>query len=114
MKSASNIVSAIHALRQAYDHFEVFGLEHPNTKGAMLFSMYNKKIAWIYRDISTHPDLPPTVLEGLKAEWNSDVFSVPAIAEKVARLNPEQREKLEIVVDALLKGETFEIINCPE
>jgi hypothetical protein len=49
------------------------------------------------------------VREGIKKEIASDVFSVPAIMEKIALLNPEQRDGMEQVIDALLKGEKIEV-----
>jgi hypothetical protein len=44
MKAASNIVSGILSIKQAYDHFEVFGFEHPDSKGEKLFSNYGRKL----------------------------------------------------------------------
>jgi hypothetical protein len=104
MKGASNLVSGIHCLKQAYDHFISFILEHPGTKGSKMLEGYNKRIKWIFTDISTNPLLPESVREGIKNEWNGDVFSVPAISEKVALLNPDQRELVETLIDGLLEG----------
>lgn len=111
MKGGANIISAVHCLAQAKAHFESFCREHPATKGERLFSGYGKKIEWIYKDIQTIPVLPDTVRQGIKAEWESDVFSVPAIAEKSALLNPEQREMVELMIDAMLAGEEVQIVD---
>lgn len=111
MKGSSNIISSIHCLSQAKAHFDSFCLEHPGTKGANIFANYSKKIEWIYKDIQTIPLLPESVREGIKAEWNSDTFAVPAIAEKVALLNPEQREMIEATIDAMLSGEEVKIVD---
>lgn len=109
MKGGSNIVSAIHALRQAFDYFESFEKDHPGSKGAQLFTNYRKKIDWIYTDMLTNPHLTEPVREGMRREWNSDVFALPAINEKIPLLNPDQRELIETIVDALLKGEKVNI-----
>jgi hypothetical protein len=109
MKGGSNIVSAIHALRQGFDHFESFEKDHPGSKGAQLFANYRKKIEWVYKDLLTNPHLTEPVREGIRREWKSDVFSVPAINEKIPLLNPEQRDLIETIIDALLKGETIKL-----
>lgn len=109
MKSASNIVSAIHHIKQAFDHYEDFVRSNPGTKGAMLFNQYKKRLEWIYNDMITHPLLTPVVRTGIKQEWNSDAFSVDAISEKAALLNPQQREVLENLIEQMMKGELIEI-----
>ncbi len=105
MKGGSNIISSIHELKQAVEHFESFQREHPGSKGAKLFQVYKAKINWIYTDMATQPFLPQVVRDGIKQEWNSDVFSVPAINEKIPLLNPAQRDMLETMIDKMLQGE---------
>ena len=114
MKGSSNIISSIHNLRQAKEHFYNFQLEYPNTKGAALFSGYEKRIDWIYKDLVTHPLLTQEVRDGVRKEWESDVFSVPAINEKVALLNPEQREAIEEIIDQMLSGQEVIIRDISE
>lgn len=111
MKGGSDIVSAIHCIRQAYDHFESFQREHPGTKGAALTKNYNTKLEWVYRDLLTHPFLPEVVRSGMRREWQSDVFAVPAISENVALLAPEQRAFVERLIEAMLNGEQIEMIE---
>lgn len=110
MRGGSDIVSAIHCMRQAYDHFESFEREHPGSRGAKLMRQYAGKLNWIRTDLITHPFLTDEVREGIKTEWNSDVFSVPAIAENIALLRPEQRELIETLIDAMLRGEEINIM----
>ena len=105
MKGGSNIISGTHSIKQAFDHFESFQREYPGTKGARLFKGYNEKLEWVFKDLLRHPFLTESVREGIKAEWNSDVFAVPAIIDKVALLTPEQREFIEVTIDAMLEGE---------
>jgi len=111
MKGGSDIVSAIHCMRQAYDHFQSFEREHPGSRGAALMKQYAGKLHWIRTDLITHPFLTHEVREGIKAEWNSDVFTVPAITQKIALLRPEQRELIETLIDAMLKGEEINIMT---
>lgn len=106
----SNIVSAIHHLKLAQEHFEDFIREHNESNGARLFRNYCNKIKWILTDLITHPFLPEEVRQGIKQEVNSDVLAIPAINEKIALLNPRQREALETAIDQMLTGE-LEIIN---
>ena len=109
MKGSSDIVSAIQHIRMADDHLQSFINEHPGSRGAKLFSDYRKKIAWILRDIKSHPFLPEKVIAGLRNEIDSDVFAVPAISEKIALVPPDKREKLEAIIDAVLNGEELNV-----
>lgn len=114
MKGGSNIVSAIHSLKQAYDFFESFERDYPGSKAEIIFSSYRKKIEWIYKDILTYPFFTEPIRDGIRNEWNSDVFTLPALNEKIPLLNPEQREMVENIIDALLKGETINILQDEE
>src|SRR6478736_3379630 len=109
MKASSNIISAVHHLKMASEHLEDFNRSHPGTKGAILFNGYKKRLEWIVKDLITLPMLPQAVRDGIKSEWQSDVFTVDAIAEKAALLNPALRENLEALIDNLLKGEQIQI-----
>jgi basic membrane lipoprotein Med (substrate-binding protein (PBP1-ABC) superfamily) len=111
MKGAPDIVSAIHALRQGYDHFQSFQREHPGTRGAALMKQYAAKVEWIYTDLVTHPFLSDEVRAGMNKEWKSDVFAVPAIAENLSLLNPEQRELIENLIEAMLNGQEIKFVQ---
>lgn len=114
MKGGSNIISSIHNIRQAKEHFESFQREHPNTKGSTLFGGYAKRLDWIFNDLVSHPLLTDEVRKGVRQEWESDVFSVPAINEKVALLNPQQREAIEEIIDQMLSGQEIVIRDISE
>lgn len=114
MKGSSNIVSSVQNIRQALEHFESFQREYPETKGAKLFKGYGSRLEWIVKDLITHPLLTDEVRKGVRQEWESDVFSVPAINEKVALLNPEQRETVEAIIDSMLSGEEVVIKDIKE
>lgn len=103
MKGSSNIVSAIQHLKMAQEHFESFAREHPGSKGAALFLGYSKRINWVFTDLKTHPMLPDVVREGIRREINSDVFAVPAIAEKAALLPPSRRDEVEDFIDKIIE-----------
>jgi hypothetical protein len=108
MKGGANIVGGLHSIRQAYEQFESFQREYPNTKGANMFKRYNDKLLWIARDLISHEHFTEEIREGLRTEWNGDVFIVPAIGEKASLLKPEQRESIENVIDKLLEGAEVE------
>lgn len=109
MKGSSSIVSAIQHLKMAHDHFEDFERENPGGNGARLFRGYRNRLNLIATDLITHPFLPEGVRQGIKNEWLSDVFAVPAIMEKIALLTPEQREAVEYVIEQCLNGETLKV-----
>jgi hypothetical protein len=105
----SSIILALHHLKMSKDFFQDCIRQHPGTKGANLFSVYTNRIEWIYRDIITTPALPAVVVAGIKKEWTSDAFTVPALNEKIAVLNPEQREAIENIIDKVLAGEVLTV-----
>ncbi len=107
----SNIISAIHHLKMAQEHYEDFVREYPDSAGSRLFKSYIAKIKWISNDILTHPHVSEDVRMGIKKELASDVFAVPAINEKVALLNPDQREMIEETIDAMLEGQDVKIVD---
>lgn len=113
MKS-SNVVSSVHHLKMAKEHFEDFRREFPEAMGSRLFKTYIDRIDWIFRDLLAYPHLTEKVREGFKAEIESDVFAVPAISEKVALLNPAQREMIEVTIDAMLSGVEIKISDISE
>jgi hypothetical protein len=112
--SFSHAISAVHSLKQAYEHFLDFGREHPKSTGDYLFTGYAKKIQWIINDLSKKSILPERVRQGIQAEWDTDAWIVPAIVEKCAILNPEQRDIVEEVINGLLKGEIIQFIEPNE
>lgn len=110
----SNVVSSVHHLKMAKEHFEDFRREFPEAMGSRLFKTYIDRIDWIFRDLLAYPHLNDKVREGFKAEIESDVFAVPAISEKVALLNPAQREMIEVTIDAMLSGVEIKISDISE
>lgn len=111
MKGGSNIVSGIQHLKRAFEHFESFRREYPGSKGERLFKGFNQRLNWVYSEMSTSPFLPEDIREGIKKEWNSDVFTVDAIAENVALLSPEQRELVDTIIEGLLSGEQIQFVQ---
>ena len=110
MKGGSDIISAFDHLKQASDHFNSFSLEcGEKSKGEKLSNGYKSRIEWIFKDIITNPLLPELVREGVKREWNCDVFTPDAIREKVALLNPVQRDNIEILLDMILSGQKLNV-----
>jgi hypothetical protein len=111
---SANIISAIQNLKMAQEQFEDFCRQFPETKGEKLFKVYVGKIEWMFKDIVTHPFLTEEVRFGIKREINSDIFAIPAIHEKVALLTPEQRDMIELTLDAMIDGEEVKIVDIKE
>ena len=105
MKGSSDVVSGIQSIRRAYDHWGSFIRERPGSIAERMFGAYCKRLEWIANDMLTCPLFPDIVREGIRREWNSDNFSVPAIVEKVALLPVDQREVVENIIDRLITGE---------
>jgi hypothetical protein len=79
------------------------------SRGGIIFLNYSRKVRWILNDIITYPHFDDEVRKGVKAEIESDAFSVPAISEKIPLLNPEQRQMIEELIEDILAGKTITI-----
>lgn len=105
----SNIIQAFQHLRMSKEFLQDFQREFPDSKGAKLFNIYEKRIDWIYRDLITNPNFTPDIVEGIKTEWECDMFAIPEIHDKISLLKPHQRNTLEDLLDLILKGETITV-----
>jgi hypothetical protein len=109
MKGESDIVSGIQSIRRAYDHWQSFVRERPGSLAERMFGGYCKRLEWIANDLLSCPHFPDLVRDGIRKEWQSDNFSVPAISEKVALLPVDQRAIVEDIIDQLISGKQLEI-----
>lgn len=109
----SNTVSAIHHLKLAHEHFSDFQREQKDNNAAVrackVYENYKKRIDGIFLDLITQRFIADETVKALKKEWQSDIFAVPAIYEKISLLAPERREVAELFVDALLSGEEITV-----
>jgi hypothetical protein len=105
----SSIVQSIQHIKISEEFMQDFIRSAPNTRGAVIFKDYSRRLQWILRDIITYPYFDDDVRQGIKVEIQSDAFAVPAIVGKIALLNPEQREMMEDLVDDILKGKTIHV-----
>ena len=110
---ASSVVSCIHHLKLADEYAQDFVRSAPGTRGAIIFKDYSKRINWIFRDVITYPHFGEDVREGMRQELASDAFSYDSLTEKIALLNPQQRETLDALLDDILKGGTIEVNITP-
>lgn len=105
----SSAISMIHHLKMAKEYCDDFIRQYPNTRGSVKFVEYTRRFAWVFNDIITYPHFGEDVREGIKREIEADAFSYNSLVEKMALLNPTQREMLEDVIEMLLKGETIKV-----
>ena len=106
---ASEIVKFIHHLQRAKLSLEVFLLGTFNDGAKRKFSQYVKKIDWIITDLKTEPGVDRTLSDAIDLEFNSDVFLLDAVSEKMLLLTPNERDILENIVDEIIKGEEIQI-----
>jgi hypothetical protein len=111
MKGASDLVNGLLHIRMAYHYWDDFRRELQGTKGQNLLKLYTSKLEWIYNDLITNPNFTEEVREGIRKEWNSDTFALPAISEKLGLLNPDQRAVVEDLIDLILKGDNIQIVD---
>lgn len=107
----SSIVQSLNKLKQATDLLEDFQREHKGSKGAKIAKTYIDRIYWIYLDLVSNPSFTEEVRNGIRKEWTSDAFTVDALNDKIGLLNPEQRELVETITDALLRVEEISLID---
>ena len=105
----SSVVSCIHHLKLADEYAKDFVRSAPGTRGSVIFGNYSKRIHWIFRDVITYPHFGEEVRDGMRKEIASDAFSYDSLTEKMALLDPEQREMLEGLLDDILRGKTVEV-----
>lgn len=108
----TNIVQFIIKLKQAKTHCEnVAAICPENTGGHKHFKRQIKRLDDIFTDTASITILSEEVRAAMRKEWNSDEFTIEAIYEKLALLPPEQKEKVETLVDMILAGEKIELIE---
>lgn len=113
--TGSSIMSAIHHLKIAKEFMDDFVRSHePHQRGTVKFGEYSRKINWILSDMATYPHFRQEVRDAMIAELKSDPFAFMSIMEKVALLNPDQRQTLEEVAEMVLKGEPIKVITNEE
>lgn len=109
--TGSSIMSAIHHLKIAKEFMDDFVRSHePHQRGTVKFVEYSRKINWILSDMATYPHFRQEVRDAMIIELKSDPFAFMSIMEKVALLNPDQRQTLEEVAEMVLKGEPIKVI----
>jgi hypothetical protein len=107
---ASEILKSIHNLSKSKLNIEVFLLGDISPKAKGKFSQYVKKIDWIITDLKTDPAVSKDLRDAIEQEYLSDTYTVDAITEKALLLSPSERDVLENIIDAIIKGEPIEII----
>jgi hypothetical protein len=111
MEKRSNLIQGLHALKIAKENFACLALDNKGGLGEKLGKRYERQIDAIYNDFISTPQFPKEVREGVRSEWNSDVFAVGAISEKLALVPPKEREQLEMIIDGILNGEKITILE---
>lgn len=106
---SSSIVQSIQHLKIANEFMNDFIRSAPNSRGALIFNDYSRRINWILKDIITYPYFCDEVREGIKKEIASDPFGVDAIFDKISLLNPLQRGMIEDLIEDVLKGKEIEV-----
>lgn len=108
---AASIVTALNKLNQSKAFFEDFLRETKGGIGEIKAKVYIKKIEWILLDFKTITCFTDAIRESVKKEIESDSFQSDALHEKCLLLEPEKRELIENLIDALLKGEEIKIVD---
>ncbi len=63
----------------------------------------------MYNDLLSNPNFSEKIIEEIKGEWESDVFAIAEINDKLCLLDPVQLENIGKVIDMIIEGETIDI-----
>ena len=111
--SKSSIAQFFQHLRKAKEFAEDHIRERPESYFAEKFeNIYIPKIESIYRNIMNSKKLPPIVIKGIKEEWETEEPIVTdALQEKVILVPLELRPEVEKLLDMILDGESFKVVQ---
>ncbi len=104
----SSIISTIQHIRIAIE-FAQDVQRNPNSRAAKSFNIYENRLQWILKDFKTNPLFPSEVREGISQEYQSDIFALEGLKEKIPLIPAQHRSDLEDVVEAILQGKTIKI-----
>lgn len=102
-------MAAFHHLKISHEYMMDFIRSDPRSKGAIMFSIYSKKVDWIIKHIITDPSIPDRTRMKFKDEMQSDVLAIAELNSKLSLLTPDQRNFIEVVLENLLKGEEIHV-----
>jgi hypothetical protein len=112
MTKATSLVSFIQSVRKSILFAEDFnrGMKKP------ILSKYIERLEWITRDLLTSPLFygQQDVIDAMREEMTSDTLVTDALLEKIQLLNPAHRECVEEIIDAIIRGEVFEVVKNEE
>jgi hypothetical protein len=106
---ASEVIKFLHHLQRGKLNLEVFLIGCKNDRAKRKFSQYINKIDWIIKDLKTEPGITRELSDAIDLEFNSDVFLIDAVNEKLLLLTPYERDILENILDEIIKGEQIKI-----
>lgn len=104
----SSIISTIQHIRIAIE-FAQDVQRNPNSRAAKSFNIYENRLQWILKDFKTNPLFPAEVREGISQEYQSDIFALEGLKEKIPLIPAQHRGDLEDVVEAILQGKKIKI-----
>jgi hypothetical protein len=110
-KGANSLLRSVGQLRRAYDLLtdciNDIPLSGSPVKKAAIIA--RNRVEKSYMDILTAPGLGDEYRNVVRTEWQTDGWTTEAIQEKIIQLDPQARETVETLLDALIAGETIEI-----
>lgn len=103
---------AFYHLKMAKEYFEDVIRQHPLSVPAKQAPGYNKRIDWIIKDFRTCHRYDDDIRNAFNDEIiKGDIMFPQEISQKILRLNPEQRDFAEKVVDGLVRGEAMTVVT---
>ena len=116
-QTASSVLSFFTHLKLAILYCHSAINDNKKSVFSIVFKLLLPKLEWCYNTTITHHLLVqhvPQTIEIIKETWESDTLLTLSIHQKISLLNEKNQEALEAVVDCLLAGETFEIVENRE
>lgn len=96
-------------LQLAKEFFEDVVRDSPNTKAEKKSKRYAKTIDGIMLDYKTDPFIPKDAVERFTDDVQNDSIAYHNIADKCLGLTVDEKENVELWLDAILKGKKVKI-----
>lgn len=106
----SSIINAMQHIQRAKEHLEVF-IPTTGDRGRKLAAKFRDRCDWMLRDFLTTPGFSDEVREAFRVEMKADVFCIDDISHKFALIPADQREPVLRMIDCILDGESFTVME---
>lgn len=101
-------------LKMCEQYFADVVRQSPGTVAARISKKNIRMISFMIKDFKSEPLIPADAIKGFSDEMNGDIMFHSEISRKSLLLTEKQKEKVEKIIDCVIKGEdTTVVIDNP-